>query len=64
MRLKQHAIILKGKEGEKIFRKIYNGPKVPYDKLKEESEAIKRQWKTEDNDRNVGTDFGGDNSIK
>jgi hypothetical protein len=45
--MKQHALVLKGRRGEKIFNEIYNGPKVPYQKLKEESEEIKKQWVAE-----------------
>lgn len=45
--MKQHAVILKGKKGEKIFHKIYNGPKIPYEKLLMESEEIKKHWKPE-----------------
>lgn len=47
MLIKQHALILRGKKGEKIFRNIYNGPKMDYDKLKLESEEIKKTWKNE-----------------
>lgn len=49
MLMKQYALVLKGKKGEKIFRKIYNAPKVPYERLKEESEEIKKQWKAAEN---------------
>lgn len=41
----QNALILRGKKGAEIFNQIYNGPKVAYDKLKNESEEIKKQWK-------------------
>jgi hypothetical protein len=50
--MKQHALILEGKKGEKIFNEIYNGPKIPYKKLNEESEEIKKQWKAEENKGN------------
>lgn len=45
MIMKHHALILKGKKGQKIFREIYNAPKVPYEKLRKESEEIKKLWK-------------------
>lgn len=50
MVINHHALILKGKRGKKIFRNIYNGPKIPYEKLKAESEAVKKKWKAEGND--------------
>jgi len=53
--MKHQALILKGNKGVKIFREIYNAPKVPYEKLLEESEKIKKKWKTEENERNIGT---------
>lgn len=42
----QHVVILKGNKGEKIFHKIFNGPRVPYERLKKESDEIKKTWKT------------------
>jgi hypothetical protein len=38
-------MILTGKKGKKLFDEIYHGPKVPYERLKKESEVIKKQWK-------------------
>lgn len=49
MTMKQHALILKREKGKKIFNEIYNAPKVPYERLKEESEEIKKQWNAEEN---------------
>lgn len=64
MIMNQHALVLIGKKGEKIIRKIYNGPKVPYEKLMIESEEIKKQWKTAENDKNIGTAFEVENTDK
>lgn len=52
MTMKQHALVLKGKRGKKIFNEIYNAPKVPYERLKEETEEIKKQWNTTNNGKN------------
>lgn len=53
MVINHHALILKGKSGEKTFRKIYNGPHIPFERLKEESKAIKKKWKAEEKDRKI-----------
>lgn len=38
-----HALILTGRKGAKILEQIMNGPTIPYEKLKKESDAcIKR----------------------
>lgn len=38
-----HALFLKGRRGSKILEQIMNGPTIPYERLKKESDAcIKR----------------------
>lgn len=45
MKDKAKVLILRGKAGRKVFDEIKNGPKVPYEKLKLETEAFKAELK-------------------
>lgn len=38
-----HVLILRGKRGRKLFEQVKNAPTVPYERLKAESEAFKKE---------------------
>lgn len=40
---RDHVLLLKGERGKRIFKEILNGPKVPYERLRKETdEAMAR----------------------
>lgn len=48
---RDHVLILKGERGKRIFKQILNGPKVPYERLRKETdEAMARILESGKND--------------